>query len=181
MLKNNTMERYMPQIKKIRMFQYLSDDDLKNLLVGGEVVVYKKGDTIISQGDISQFLFGVLSGQVDVSITNLGNEVQVSTISDGDVFGEAAIFIGEKRTANVTCQEETVVLRIHKADLLSFIKNYPHAGIKILMLVINGLLKKLGEASFEIAFEKHAYAELDDIDPLIQEIIADDWAANRED
>ncbi len=175
MSENELMKRYLPEIKKIKMFHYLSDDDLSKLLSGGEIVIHKMGETIISQGDVSQFFFAVLEGSVDVSVTNLGEVVHVSTISAGDVFGEAAIFIGEKRTANVTCPEQTVVLRIHKSDLLSFIKEYPHAGVKILMLVINGLLQKLGEANFEIAFEKHTYAELEDIDPMIQSIIADDW------
>jgi len=167
---------YIAKIKNVKLFQYLSDDELGSLLEAGEIVTFGPEEKIISQGDVSQYLFAVMEGGVKVSITNLGEEVSGSTVGKGEMFGEAAIVIGEKRTANVTSSENTVALRIHKAELLTFIKNCPNAGIKILMLVINGLLRKLREANFEIAFEKQSYAELEDIDPMIKNIIDDTWA-----
>ncbi len=176
MSKHEKAAEYIPKIKTVKLFQYLSNDELENLLEAGEIVSYAPDEKIINQGDVSQYLFAVLKGGVNVSITNLGEEVSVSTIGKGEMFGEAAIFIGEKRTANVTSSEDTVVLRIHKADLLTFIKQFPNAGIKILMLVVSGLLRKLREANFEIAFEKQSYSELDDIDPMIKNIIDDSWS-----
>jgi len=169
----NEFEQYMPKLQKIKMFQCLPEADLKILLAESEVLYCKKGEKIISQGDLSHNFYAIIHGSVLVSVTDKDEEVVINTITEGEMFGEAAIFIGEKRTANVTSSEETIALQIHKADMLSFIKNYPKAGIKILMYVISGLLTKLKDANLEIVIEKQSNVELDDIDPMIQEIIRD--------
>jgi CRP-like cAMP-binding protein len=156
------------------LFSYLTDKDLKGLLSVSEIIAYKKGDIIISQGDASQFLFAVLEGNVHVSLQDLKDkDVLICRIGPGEVFGEAAIFMAEKRTANVISSKPTVAVRIHRKDLMSYVRHNPVAGNKILMIIIYGLLKKLKDANQELAFEKQSDMDFDGVDSLIQDFMRD--------
>ena len=46
-------------------------------------------------------------------------------------------------------------------------KKRPDAGVKMLMIIIFGLLKKLNEANQELAFERKTTLDQGDIDSLI--------------
>jgi hypothetical protein len=64
-------------------------------------------------------------------------------------------------------------LRIHKSDLLRFIKDYPKSGNKVLMMIILSLLKKLKKANQELAYEKQAEIDFNYADTLIQDFLND--------
>jgi CRP-like cAMP-binding protein len=165
------LRQYLPQIRSIRLFYYLSDQELKSLLAVSEIVRYRTGEKIISQGEPSEHLFAVLEGSATVSVSDSGNEFFICSIQKGQVFGEAAIFMTERRTANVRTSEDTTVIRIHKADMLSFIKHHSQGGIKVLMIILKGLLKKLRNTNIDFIVEKKSDVQSDDIDPMIQDIM----------
>lgn len=162
---------HLAAIRRIKLFKYLSDPELKLLLAEAEMMAFRLGETIVAQGDMSEYLFAVLSGSVDVSVQDLENEVYICTIHPGEVFGEAAIFMSEKRTATVVAAEKCRVVRIHRADILYFLRQYPKGGIKILMLVLNSLLTKLRAANMEIILDRQSFYNLNEDDPLIQAIM----------
>ena len=169
-----SLSPYWKQIKNIRRFVWLNDNELKIMLKGAKVITYQPGENILSQGDESPHFYAILEGSIDISVKNMDEEVYISTIPGGDIFGEAAIFSTEKRIANVIAGDTTKVVRIHRANILSFIKNNPRSGIKFLMLIINSLLKKLRTSNMEMLLEKQTDdVGLEEIDPLIREIIGD--------
>ena len=98
------------------------------------------------------------------------NEVFICSIGTGDVFGEAAMFMKVKRTADVVAASDTVLLRIQRPDMMQFIKDYPLTGNKLLMLIIYSLLRKLREANQELAFERRADIVQDDVDALVAQL-----------
>ncbi len=162
---------HMGAIRQIKLFKYLSEPELKLLLSEADVLPFRLGEAIVQQGDMSEYLFAVLSGSVDVSVRDLESEVFICTIHPGEVFGESAIFMSEKRTATIVAAEACRVIRIHRADILYFLRQYPKGGIKILMLVLNSLLTKLRAANMEIILDRQSFYNLDEDDPLIRAIM----------
>ena len=75
-----------------------------------------------------------------------------------------------KRTADVIAAEDTVLLRIQRPEMMEFIRDYPRAGNKILMLIIYSLLRKLRAANQELAFERRADIHQDDVDALVAQL-----------
>jgi len=73
----------------------------------------------------------------------------------------------------VTCADDTVALRIHKGDLLQFIKDNPRSGNKVLMMIILSLLKKLKQTNQELAYEKQSEIDFNYADTLIQDFLND--------
>ena len=76
-----------------------------------------------------------------------------------------------KRTASVTSSTKTTVFRIERTQMLKFIKENPSAGNKFFMVMIYGLLKKLKETNRELAYERKADVDQDDIDALVNDLL----------
>ncbi len=166
-------EDYIPKLRNINMFRYFTAEALTDFYKRAEVLAFKEGEPIVVEGEQSPYFYAVLDGTVNVSVKDAVKEVFISVIGQGEVFGEAAIFLNVKRTANVVGATDAVILRIHRSSLLSFIKERPADGIKFLMVIIYSLLKKLRDANLELAFERKSDIVQDDIDFMVREIMSE--------
>jgi len=151
-LNNNLMAK----IYKIKIFQYLDDNEKKMLLTIADYFEYHKDEKIISQGEVSYCFYAVITGKLNVSIDGEnGAQIQISTIQEGDFFGENGIFTdGQKRTANISPVDTAQVLRIGRDDFFNFIRLYPKAGVNLLMLFVHGLMKRLSTANKDLINDK---------------------------
>ena len=168
---NDFLEKVLIQLKSTQLFKFVDDATMKRLLEAGEVVRFNNQETIIREGETQPELFIIISGCVNVTVSETDKEAYICTIGEGEIFGEAGIFSKVRRTANVISVDETVILRLPRNNLLGFIKKNPAGGIKILMIIIYSLLKKLREINQELAFERKFDVEQDDIDAMIQGLI----------
>ena len=160
------------QLRKSMLFKYLDDAALKEVLAVADIVHYKADDRIISEGEISTYLYTVLEGTVKVLVKEQsGKEVYIGVIGEGDIFGEAGIVLSVKRTANIVSSDNTALLRITRDALLEFIHKYPGAGVKMLLIIIYGLLRKLRESNQELAFERKSEIGQDDIDDIVEKFM----------
>ena len=174
-MSNHQKTEYVQVLKKSMMFRFLSDESLEEVFDIADVVTYGEGERIITEGEISPYFYLVLHGGVHVLVQESEEkEVFISAIGEGECFGEAGIFITMKRTAHIVTTVESTFLRIHRESFLGFIKKKPAAGIKMLMVVIYGLLKKLRSVNQELAFERKSDLEQDDIDDLIGNIMKEE-------
>lgn len=161
-------------VRNIMTFKYLSDRELDFLLSVGSVLRYERNETIVREGELDHHFFGVLSGTVSVSVSETGGkDVFICALGEGEVFGEAGFFLKIHRTASVIAKDRAVVFRLERKELASFIRSYPAAGNKILLITIYGLLKKLRAANQELAYERKADLEQDDIDDLVGGILSE--------
>ncbi len=166
--------QYLPSIKNIQIFHWLDENELQKILLIASLLHFKKGETVIRQGDVGDSLYAVINGKVEVSVNDMNDKkVVISSISPGEVFGEAAIFLLAKRTATVTCTCDTTVIQIGRKDLVYFFRVHPHAGNKLLMLIVLNLLNKLKHANEDLVLEKQSELDLDDVDTLIQDFISE--------
>jgi CRP-like cAMP-binding protein len=166
------VQKYMASIRNVDIFRYLLPDELEKLLKVTELVQFNAEETIITQGETGQHLFAVLSGSVDVSVRELEDEKFVlSHLKAGGLFGEAAIFLKEERSASVTTVEKSVVLQIDRKDLLDYIRLNPIAGNKILLIIVLSLLAKLRAVNREFVFEKQAEIDYQYVDSLVRDFM----------
>ncbi len=166
------VREYMPKIRRIKAFRYLDEMELRSLLAIAEVIAYDKGAKILTQGKTGSHFYAVVSGAADVSVSELQEgEIVISTLTEGDTFGEAAMFLKEERTASVTAVQESVMMSIARKDLMNFFKTNSQAGVKILLVIVFSLLSKLSNANQEIAFEKQGDLDFDYVDTLVQDFM----------
>ena len=166
------VKEYMPKIRRIKAFRYLDEMELRSLLAIAEVVAYDKGAKIVTQGKTGNHFYAVITGSAKVSISELQEgEIVISTLTEGDTFGEAAMFLKEERTASVTAEQDSIMMSIARKDLMNFFKSNSQAGVKILLVIVFSLLTKLSNANQEIAFEKQGDLDFDYVDTLVQDFM----------
>lgn len=81
--------------------------ELRRILEHAQVMTFPKRKVIIQQGTTGDYLYILVSGEVEV----VRNERQLCVMgAAGDVFGETATLTGQVRTATVRALTEVVVL-----------------------------------------------------------------------
>jgi small-conductance mechanosensitive channel/CRP-like cAMP-binding protein len=105
------------RLSAVDIFSPLSTDELRQLAKATAGHVFAPGETLIRAGDEGSSMFVVHSGRVAVQLTDRGSPRTVAELTEGNFFGEMALFTGEPRTANVVALEETEVLEIGHAAM----------------------------------------------------------------
>ena len=100
------------RLSAVDIFSPLSGDELRQLAKATAGHVFAPGETLIRAGDEGSSMFVVHSGRVAVQVPDRGGPRTVAELTEGNFFGEMALFTGEPRTANVVALEETEVLEI---------------------------------------------------------------------
>jgi CRP/FNR family transcriptional regulator, cyclic AMP receptor protein len=156
-------------LKNTKTFHYLDNDELGLLYDICKFISYEPNENIIKESDINPNLYVIIKGTVKVMVhENYKKDIYLCSIGEGDIFGEAALFINMKRTADVYSEDRlTEVIMIERSRLLTFFKAHPAAGMKILMVIVYSLLLKLRESNQELAFERKSYFNQEEVDELM--------------
>lgn len=113
------------RLSAVDIFAPLSTEELRQLAKATVVHVFAPGETLIRAGDEGSSMFVVHDGRVAVQVSERGTARTVATLTDGNFFGEMALFTGEPRTANVVALEETEVFEIGHAAMKHIFETNP--------------------------------------------------------
>ncbi|KAF0692503.1 Aste57867_16425 [Aphanomyces stellatus] len=94
----------MDMINRVPVFQKCSKKVVQDLVMNLELNVYLPGDYIIVKGEVGMHMYFVQNGECEVtkaSKTTPGDEDVIKRLGQGDYFGEIALLMNCKRTANV--------------------------------------------------------------------------------
>ena len=80
-----------------------------------------RGETLIREGERSDGLYVILTGEVGVHIQNRS----VATLKEGDVFGELSLLTRTAATATVQTTKKTSLLRLPREDFDAIIMSHP--------------------------------------------------------
>lgn len=105
------------RLSAVDIFAPLSVEETSMLAQAAVRHVFAPGELVIRAGDPGASMFVVHNGRVRVQVSENGRSRTVATLTEGDFFGEMALFTGEPRTANVVALEETEVLEIGHAAM----------------------------------------------------------------
>jgi CRP/FNR family cyclic AMP-dependent transcriptional regulator len=160
-------------IRSLVTFRFLSEAEAEKLIECAGVARYEEGEPVVEEGELSPWFYGIIDGTLSVGLaTEERGEVYVNSLGAGDVFGEAGMFLEVKRTATVRALSTATLVRLHRSEFASFIKENPVAGNKVLLAVIYSLLRKLRVTNEELAYERKSEATQDDIDALMKSLIS---------
>ncbi|TNN06257.1 cGMP-dependent protein kinase 1 isoform 1 [Schistosoma japonicum] len=105
-------EENMKFLKSVPALKDLSSEKMNKLADVLEPVFYEADEYIIREGELGETFFIIKSGKVRVTHTVEGTDEtqEIRQLSDGDWFGERALYTCEKRSANVISAEGGVHL-----------------------------------------------------------------------
>jgi len=112
-----------------------------------QIIVVKKGDEIIREGDPSDSLYYISSGTYEV----LHNGKCVGTLSPQDIFmGEMSFLLNQRRSATIRATSAGKLVLLPQKNFINIIREYPHYGIFLSKL----LAKRLVRSNEQVATSK---------------------------
>jgi len=104
----------------IPAFGVLGDNERRVLLSSARIRDIPAGTTVVSAGEKGDSAFAILSGRAIAGTPVEGGEYRaLSTMLEGDVFGEIAALTGSTRTANVVTDADSTLVEIPGPTLRS--------------------------------------------------------------
>ncbi len=121
-------------LRKINIFSDLRDREVDKLLEIVEQKNFIKDSIILTQDDLGDALFIIVSGKVKVALLGEeGKEITLSTLKEGDFFGEMSLLDGEPRSASVIALEDSSLLIMRQDEFLNQIRKSPKIALKIMV------------------------------------------------
>ncbi|MDB2562021.1 cyclic nucleotide-binding domain-containing protein [Sulfurimonas sp.] len=103
---SQTLQKLLNVQSKISIIANIDPEELKVIIDKLTFVKYNFKDFIIAEGDISQEIFFILSGECQV----FHNNKKIGEIKAGSTFGESAAIFNTKRNASVVCSSKEVTV-----------------------------------------------------------------------
>ena len=95
-------------------------------------------ETLFSQGDEGKEAYMIVSGRMNVFVDNK----RVGSMSDGEVFGELALLLSQKRSATIVTTTPTELIEITKDDLDRIVNSASEDTKKMIMQLCEALSKR---------------------------------------
>jgi len=121
--------RAINTLKKLPVFRGLLDDEYDHILGISQICHYEKNVIIFHEGDPSQNMFILLSGEVEISTKKNG---VVCVMHPGDIFGEIGVISQVLRTATAKVGNDAILLEINKERFDFLLGKNPATVAKIL-------------------------------------------------
>ncbi|MBZ5646985.1 MAG: Crp/Fnr family transcriptional regulator [Acidobacteriia bacterium] len=101
--------------------------------------LYRKKQTIYSQGDAAEAMFYIHTGIVKLTIqSKQGKKAVAAILGQGDFFGEGCLATRSRRISTATAMEPSTIVRVRRATVLHII----HEDPAFAKLVISHLLAR---------------------------------------
>lgn len=131
-------------LKQVPVFQGLTPREWREIDTLIHQRFYKPGETVFRQHTPGEGMYVIMSGEVEISVTNpQGHSSVLATLTDGDFFGELAFFDEEARSATAMATTHTTLLGFFRPDLLSVVERRPELGTKLLVNLARVLAVRL--------------------------------------
>jgi len=135
-----------------KLFKMMDQSEIKEILDSFHILKkdFEKDQVIVLEGDECSFIGLILSGMVEVKKSSVsGKEYTITTLSQGDTFGEAAIFSSANTfPATIVSKTRTEVIFIPKHAIIEMCKKnekFLHNFLNLLsdrILLLNTKLKE---------------------------------------
>lgn len=105
--------------QQLPLFQNLNDPQFRELVLESTVHAVAAGQVVIAKNDYSDTLFNVITGAVDVVIS----EARRVQIDQGSFFGEMGLFSGRRRSATVRAREPGLLLETPRNQMIKLMSS----------------------------------------------------------
>lgn len=143
--------REIEQLKKIQIFEELSDEQLSMLAEICHKEVFKAGEIIFDEGAVGDKFYMIHKGEIRISkiIQGIGEEALV-VLKEGSYFGEMALIDDAPRSATAICNTNAALLVINKDNFENTLKENSDLASKLLWTFVRTLSIRLRETNEKI-------------------------------
>jgi serine/threonine protein phosphatase PrpC/CRP-like cAMP-binding protein len=153
-------------LARMPLFRPLSERELLRVLQVTDVVSYKNGETVMTEGEKGEELFIVLSGRVKV----MRGGAELATLEPGDHVGEMALVRSQPRSATVVAAGNSELMQIRRSEFFEILRKEHQLSVKLLWQFLGVLADRLADTSRELGEVKEELAAED----ITHEIFSDE-------
>ena len=134
-------------IRRVPLFALLTTAQAESVADAVVKRRFKRGETVVEQGDKSNTLFILLTGRARViTADKRGREVILSTLHPGDYLGEMSLIDNQPHSASVRAEVQTDMLALGRAE---FARCLPENS-SMAYAIMKGLVQRLRQADRKI-------------------------------
>lgn len=131
------MKNNIKLLKNVSLFSKLNEKHLTTVARLLHEREYKKGETIVKQGERGIGLFIIKSGKVKIEKTlQNGKKLNIAEHGPGEFFGELSVLDDKPRTASVIAIEDTVTLAMTHWEFNALLKENPQIALDIIPVLV---------------------------------------------
>jgi CRP-like cAMP-binding protein len=120
-------------LRRIKSLALLNDEQLAAFLDYVEVVSCALNSTLFREGELGDFMFFILEGEMRVYLKQKSGEVMgLRLLAAGDAFGEVGLMTEAKRSANVEAVTNCTLIKVTSASLQRLIAEQPAMAAQFL-------------------------------------------------
>lgn len=135
-------------IRRVPLFTMITPDQSILLSVAVTKRRYRRGETIVEQGESGNALFLILAGRARVVMTDRqSREVILATLRPGDYLGEMSLIDHEPHSASVVAEIQTDALILGRSEF----ERCLHDNTSMAHSVMRGLVLRLRQANEKIS------------------------------
>jgi CRP-like cAMP-binding protein len=139
-------------LKRSPLFSCLGDEETDLMLAHANILRYSAGQEIFAKGDPGNSMMAVLRGRVQISAPSPdGRQMVLTTMHEGEVFGEIALIDGKERTADAIAHTDCELLVVPRRPFLELIERRPELGVGLLVVLCERL-RRTNEQVEDLAF-----------------------------
>lgn len=148
----NSINEIIGMMGAIPLFDKIGSLQLGVIAAHMEVLHLEEGELLFGEGEKSDYMCFVVSGQLEVfKQSKGGNRIPVSTILRGRSIGEMAMMDELPRSASVVALEPCTLLSLTREGFEQILAGYPQPGITLLKALSRMVSLHLRLASGQLA------------------------------
>lgn len=129
-----TAESTADLLARLDTFAGLSREELERLADVAVPRSYEAGQVVFREGDDGDTCFVVRDGSLKATRTHSdGRTIALTELRAGDMFGELAMFSGERRSATIEAVEDTSAVALLGPDVRRLLADNPEIAVKMLV------------------------------------------------
>ena len=127
-------------LRQVPLFGSLDDAAAKKLCELLETLDCKTGTFLFRAGDSGDAMYLIEHGKVRICVQAAdGHEVTLTELGRGDFFGEMALLVGQRRSADALVAEGARLAVLSREHFLSFMRSSPNVAVEMLTALANRL------------------------------------------
>lgn len=126
---------------------------------------YRPGDVILREDEPTDFVYRIVSGDVEIYSEREGQMVVLGTLRPGDFVGELGILDGQPRCASARAKNEVTAMRMERWEFFRAMSE-DSASAARLIARLSDRLRAVSRKLADVAVSKNAYVyAIDDFTP----------------
>ncbi len=126
----------LDHIARVPLFEGLPPEQIEDLAMIVTDQVFRKGETIFSEGEEANGFYVLITGRVKIfKLSPDGKEQILHFFGPGEPFGEVPVFTGQHFPANATAMEESRGFFFPRKSFVDLIKRNPSLALNMLAVL----------------------------------------------